>query len=231
MPPLLPEIALLHEHIYARKVLDRVGHMPDQERLHGVVEEKKRKLRELREAVPLSALQIAEPANIEAMASLYDRFDVGTLKYIEKNRFRWVSPGPDWTEPDLFEFIPRVNRPFEFTPPGGTKIVPRNMITDVGTIPRLLGLFSRGLTVWGYAPAFIVHDWEFELHHCGKTNKTFDQVRDTMMHLIKTLMEDNVVPKSPFNFWLVYQGIDSNIARRYWNRDPPLCTLLPDDPE
>jgi hypothetical protein len=95
----------------------------------------------------------------------------------------------------------------------------------------LAGLFSRGLTPWGYAAAYLVHDWEFELHHCGGTTKTFDQVRDTMMECVKTLMEKSLAPKSQWNFWLLYQGINSALAHRYWDRDPPSCTLPPYDPE
>jgi hypothetical protein len=105
------------------------------------------------------------------------------------------------------------------------------MITDIGSIPRLAGVFARGLSPWGYAAAYLVHDWEFELHHCGQTAKTFEQVRDTMMECVKTLMEKRLAPKSQLNFWLLYQGINSAVARRYWNRDPPSCTLPPYKPE
>jgi hypothetical protein len=105
------------------------------------------------------------------------------------------------------------------------------MITDLGSIPRAVGLFFRGLTPWGYAPAYLVHDWQFEQHHCGRTNATFEDVRDTMMQGVKTLMEAQTAPKNLRDFWLLYQGINSQIARRYWNRNPPLCTIPPDTPE
>ena len=82
----------------------------------------------------------------------------------------------------------------------------------------------------GYAPAYLIHDWEFELHHCGRTNKTFEQVRDTMMQCVKTLMEGGLVPKSTFDFWLLYQGINSDLAHRYWDRNPPI-TLPQYNPE
>lgn len=105
------------------------------------------------------------------------------------------------------------------------------MITDIGSIPRLAGVLSRGLTPWSYAAAFLVHDWEFELHHCRGTSKTFEQVRDTMMECVKTMMEKSLAPKSQVNFWLLYQGINSAIAHRLWNRDPPRCTLPDYRPE
>jgi hypothetical protein len=117
--------------------------------------------------------------------ALYDRFAAGELQNLDHNRVRWIPPGPTWTGPDLFEFIPNADRPFTFIRHSGQQVSPHNMITDIGSIPRLAGLFSRGLTPWGYAAPYLVHDWEFELHHCGGTTKTFDQVRDTMMECVK----------------------------------------------
>ena len=170
-------------------------------------------------------------ADIESARSLYDSYETGRFVNLQRNRARWIEPGPAWAGPDLFEYIPKIRGPFQFVAPGGRAVVPRNMITDVGTIPRIAGLFFRGLSPWGYAPAYLIHDWEFELHHCGRTTKTFDQVRDTMMQAVKTLMEEGLAPKSTRDFWLLFRGIDSDVARRYWNRDPPRCTLPPDRPE
>jgi hypothetical protein len=76
-----------------------------------------------------------------------------------------------------------------------------------------------------------VHDWEFELHHCGRTPHTFDQVRDIMMQGVKTLMEEKICPKNIHHFWLLYEGINSFVAKNYWNRNPPQCTLPPDNPK
>lgn len=197
-----------------------------------LLEEKKAKLLELSKmSGPAPAYTALLPEiELEAATTLYDRYGIGEFGNLKRNRFRWIAPGPKWTGPDLFEFIPKATRPFQFIPPNGRPITPRNMITDVGTIPRAVGVFLRGLTPWGYAPAYIVHDWEFERHHCGDT-KSFEAVRDTMMQAVKTLMERKLAPKSLINFWLLYQAINSRIAKDYWNRKPPKCTLPPDDPE
>jgi hypothetical protein len=197
------------------------------------LEAKKAKLREAMEDTRLSELELVEPPDLKAAASLYERFQPGDFQNLERNRARWVAPGPKWHGPDIFEFIPKGKDPdsFRFVPPKGQPVVPRNMFTDVGTIPRLAGVFRRGLTPWGYAPAYLVHDWEFEQHHCDQTAKTFDEVRDTMMQCVKTLMEKGLVPKNLFDFWLLYQAIDSLFAHRYWDRDPPTCTLPPDNPD
>ncbi|MGA7371931.1 MAG: hypothetical protein WBW37_04815, partial [Methyloceanibacter sp.] len=66
------------------------------------------------------------------------------------NRVRWIPPGPTWTGPDLFEFIPKADRPFTFIRHSGQQISPHNRHR---VDPTLAGLFSRGLTPWGYAAA------------------------------------------------------------------------------
>jgi hypothetical protein len=195
------------------------------------IEAKKAKLREAMEETTIADIELVEPADLTAAMSLYDRFKVGDFQYLNRNRSRWIPPGDTWHGPDLFEYIPKKVHPFMFVRSNGETVAPRNMITDIGTIPRLAGLLRRGLTSWGYAPAYICHDWEFELHHCQKTNKSFDQVCDTMMECVKTLMEKYLAPKSMTDFWLLYQGINSKVAHHYWDRNPPKCTLPPDDPE
>ena len=53
------------------------------------------------------------------------------------------------------------------------------MYTDGGSIPKIAQVF-KGLSPWGYAPAYMIHDWVFIAHHCivdGSTEKRFDQVR------------------------------------------------------
>ena len=150
----------------------------------------------------------------------YDDFEVGRFEFLESIRLRWV-------EPNWFEFLPSADEPFTFVRPSGDPVVPRRMFTDGGSIPRIAWV-KKGLSPWGYAPAYLVHDWEFDLHHCRRTDKSFEDVRDTMMEAIKTLMETRVVPKSKFTFGIVYAGINSGIAKKIWNRNPEKCPLPPD---
>jgi hypothetical protein len=180
---------------------------------------------------PLTEAVPPAPMDLEATINLYDRYQVGEIRFLERVRVRWIPPGPAWTGPDLFEFIPKRDQPYSFVRSIGEEISPQNMITDIGSIPRLVGVIGRGLTPWSHAGAFLVHDWEFELHHCRRTPKSFEQVRDTMMECVKTMMEKGLVPKSQVTFLALYQGINSFIARRLWNRDPPRCTLPDYQPE
>ena len=70
-----------------------------------------------------------------------------------------------WIENDRFLFLSRTEEPFVFKRPDGQIIRPGPMYTDGGSIPRLLwGI--KGYSPWGYAPAYIVHDWLFEAKHC-----------------------------------------------------------------
>jgi hypothetical protein len=166
----------------------------------------------------LSSLEGAEAA-IRGMES----FSVGHLEALENIRLRWVKP--NW-----FEFIPRSSNPFRFVRASGQVIEPRRMFTDGGSIPRLLRWGSE-LDPWGFAPAFLLHDYAFDLHHCERSDASFEDVRDMMMEAVRTLMSTGICPTSSIVFGMIYLGIDSIIARRLWNARPTSCPLPPDTSE
>lgn len=192
--------------------------------LRSAVTAKRRVLAELRRAAPVGPLAMAE-AETAAAASLSfgTDFTPGRFENLAGIRLAWVGP-------DLFHFIPRKTRPFAFIRHTGERIEPRNMVTDGGSVPKLAQLRSS-LSAWGYAPAYLIHDWEFEAHHCGRTPKSFDEVRLTCMEAVKTLMRDRIVPDSWLDLTAINFAIGSPIAWSYWNRNPPACTLPPDRPE
>src|SRR5690349_10192173 len=72
----------------------------------------------------------------------------------------------EWIGPDEFIFHPDPRTPLKFTRSNGEVIQPGEMYTDGGSIPYAMRIF-RSFSPWGYAPAFIVHDWLFDAHHCG----------------------------------------------------------------
>jgi hypothetical protein len=127
-----------------------------------------------------------------------------------------------WVRPDIFRHEPGADRPFRFIRSTGEVIEPGLMFTDGGSIPRALW-FIKDLSPWSYAPAFLVHDWLFDLHHCGRTDKGFEEVRDIMLEGVRTLMETKVCPMDRLAFDAIYTGIDSFVARRVW--DNPGCHL------
>jgi hypothetical protein len=130
------------------------------------------------------------------------------------------------------EFIYRVDpqEPFSYTTSENRVIAPRLMDTDGGTTPRILRGFSK-FSSWGYAPAFIVHDWLFTAHKCDfapDNSWLFEQTAWVMAEAIKTLMAvgftnydgaTQKLPKAEDTLYLMHLGVVSGIARRVWN-DP-----------
>jgi hypothetical protein len=151
----------------------------------------------------------------------YDDFEVGRFESLDLLNLRWI-------EPDWFEYMPSADMPFKFIRRNGEQVRPGRMFTDGGSIPRIAWLVET-LSPWGYVPAYLVHDWEFDLHFCGQTSKSFEDVRDTMLEALKTLMVSGVVPESRLTFDIIHSGINSPIARKIWEQIPPECPLPPNE--
>jgi len=122
-----------------------------------------------------------------------------------------------WVKPDIFRHEPDASNPFRFIRANGEEIAPGVMLTDGGSIPRSLW-FVKDLSPWSYAPAFLIHDWLFELHHANKDTRSFEAVRDIMLEGVRTLMETRVCDANRLAFDLIYAGIDSVVARQVWER-------------
>ncbi|CAK0778540.1 DUF1353 domain-containing protein [Gammaproteobacteria bacterium] len=133
-------------------------------------------------------------------------------------RFRGVVD-VRWVKSDYFQFLPRFDEPFEFIRPNGTIIRPGSMLTDGGSIPRFLwGI--KGYSPWGYAPAYIVHDWLFEAQHCGyePDNKyTFSDSVTILAEGLKVIMETDPAARDYFVFDTVIAAVGTPIAHRLWN--------------
>lgn len=123
-----------------------------------------------------------------------------------------------WVKNDYFVFIPNEKEPLTFTRKDGAKITPKKMYTDGGSIPMFLwGV--KGFSPWGYAPAYIVHDWLFEAQHCGyePDNKfSFDDSVSLMAEAMKAVMETSPEVRSYFVFDSVVTAIGSPIAEKLW---------------
>ena len=77
--------------------------------------------------------------------------------------------------------------------PGNT-IQPGLMYTDGGSIPKVAQVF-KGLSPWGYAPAYMIHDWMFVARHCivdGSSDKRFQQVRDVDFDQSATILGEAI---------------------------------------
>ncbi len=152
----------------------------------------------------------------------YDDTPVGSFVGLDTINLHWIMD--NW-----FAYRPVDNDPLSFTRSSGQVIRPTPMLTDGGSVPSIAtvtaSLLGRTINPWVHLPAFLLHDWEFELHHCQLSQKSFDQVRDTMMEGVKTLMETGVVARDMAVFRAIYIAIDSFIARRIWDARPGQCTL------
>ena len=131
-----------------------------------------------------------------------------------------------WIKPDRFIYIPSSDDPLRFTTSDRTVIKPARMYTDGGSIPRLFWGVP-GYSPWGYAPAYIIHDWLFEAHHCALPDYKDVSFQDSARILaegIKTLMENGVAPKDETTLWAIYEAVKTPIARSMWDK-PGSCTL------
>ena len=160
----------------------------------------------------LLVLILSVCAESQLNAETYGDFEVGVLK---------GKLVVQWLEPDIFLFLPDRTTPLFFTRKNGQTVQPGRMLTDGGSIPRPLRVF-RNYSPWGYAPAFVVHDWIFHIKHCKLLNyASFDltSAGHTMAEIIKTMMESGKVEKDEFTVFAMYTAVTSRVAQRYWDDD------------
>ena len=132
-----------------------------------------------------------------------------------------------WVGEDKFVFTPDPKRPLTYRN-ATRRIQPGTMYTDGGSIPKLAQPLG-GFSPWGYAPAYMIHDWIFAGHHCvvdRKNDGRFDDVKDIEFHesatilaeIIKTLIETKRVPAHDFAFPAISNAVDSFVARALWDK-------------
>lgn len=148
----------------------------------------------------------------------------------------WVGEGNSSVGDGKFVFVPDPAKPLTFarSDPSrpGAVLRPGTMYTDGGSIPDIAQLFT-GLSPWGYAPAYMIHDWIFTAHHCledGNTDPIYEPVRGIdfnqsatiLIEAIRTLVAENKVDKNDVAVSLINAGVRSRIAERYWTQ-PGAC--------
>ena len=151
---------------------------------------------------------------------------------------RWhynrVDPGDlhgrlvvQWVDPDKFIFVPDSEKPLTFTRHNQEVISPGQMYTDGGSIPRPLWAL-RNYSPWGYAPAYIIHDWLFQMKHCelpGSERYTVEEAAWVLAEVMKTMMEKqgpDAVDK--LTLYSVFEAVRSPIAAKLWADGP--CELV-----
>ena len=115
-------------------------------------------------------------------------------------------------------------------------IVPQEMYTDGGSVPRIFWSIP-GLSPWGLGPAYIIHDWLFEVHRCGRpaqpheVNIDFDKSALILAQVGVCLVNAGLIDDDKLDE--VVWAIRTRYARNQWNRSgseeeckrPPARTL------
>ena len=159
-----------------------------------------------RAAVHFNPINLANP-DIEAQSFIVQ---------VNAGRFHG-SPRLEWVGPDKFRFVPQRTDPFMFERHTGELIKPGEMITDGGSIPSMFHTIP-GFTPWGYGPAYLIHDWEFEAQRRGMGKKSFEDVNLTLAEGIKTLMEAGKVPRNIPALYAIWTAVSSMVGRAIWDR-------------
>jgi hypothetical protein len=166
----------------------------------------------------VAALLLASLSACSTFGLAYESIPAGKLK--GKLIVRWIKP-------DLFVFTPDKAEPLTFTRFDGSMIIPQEMVTDGGSIPRPMWVF-RSYSPWGYAPAFIVHDWMFRAKRCSlpeATNYTLADSASAMAEVMKTMMEAGTVEKDSQTIAMMHAAVTSRFAQQVWDDD--LCLPVP----
>ena len=122
----------------------------------------------------------------------------------------WVDENETGAGDGRFVFVPSRTDPLRFrrdiaaNPDATVEVItPGLMYTDGGSIPRLAQPF-RGFSPWGYAPAYMVHDWLFVARRCLTDNEaegnetdiadmSFQESAEVLAEAIRALIATNRV--------------------------------------
>ncbi|MEP2531886.1 hypothetical protein [Shimia sp.] len=135
-----------------------------------------------------------------------------------------------WVSEEKFVFVPAPGAPLRFERNNASAslpvIMPEMMYTDGGSIPRAARLF-QGFSPWGYAPAYMVHDWIFVARHCltdgdatpaeqGVAQMTFQESAEVIAEAIQTLIFERKVQKSDVAPRVVSGAVAGPISYNRW---------------
>ena len=142
----------------------------------------------------------------------------------------WVTENETGSGDGKFVFVPNPRNPLIFTRRNPdatlTTIQPGMMYTDGGSIPRPTQFF-RGFSPWGYAPAYMVHDWLFVARHCITDNDarpeelpvakmSFQESAEVIGEAIKTLIAAGKVQGNDVAPSVISGAVAGPISYRRW---------------
>lgn len=143
----------------------------------------------------------------------------------------WVGEGGSSGD-GKFVFVPNPNNRLTFTwtdSLGQERVVqPEMMYTDGGSIPKIGQVFN-GFAPWGYAPAYMIHDWLYVARHCNLDGAptpaeakvagvTFQDSADMLAASIKALVESGRVKQNDLAGGTISSAVAGPIARTLWDK-------------
>jgi hypothetical protein len=147
----------------------------------------------------------------------------------------WVDETKKGLGDGTFVFVPSKD-PLKFyrKREGATVAViqPGMMYTDGGSIPTVAQAV-KGFSPWGYAPAYMVHDWLFVARRCRNDptateaekqagEMPFPETADIAAEAIRTLIKENKVKDDDFAPAVISGIVAGPITRKLWD-DPGPC--------
>lgn len=175
-------------------------------------------------------LILSSLVTITAGCATVDYENVGVGRFRGSVFVMWVGEGGQSGD-GRFLFVPDPRDPLRFYRPPSARnapmIQPRMMYTDGGSIPKAAQLFN-GLSPWGYAPAYMIHDWLFKARHClvdGADDEafaplhsvSFDDSAIILGEAIKTLIAERRVQENDLAPNAITGAVGSPVARRLWD--------------
>ncbi len=153
---------------------------------------------------------------------VWDEYATGRFENIDRIALDWL-PGPA-ADAALLAYRPDPGAPFAFIDSTGHRIAPGPFLTDGGSVPHF-AISVSGITRWGYLPAFLIHDWEFVLKHCGQipVHRSRELADRALLEALKTMMTQGLVPESKRHFWAIKAAL-GEFSDKYWDADTP-CSL------
>jgi hypothetical protein len=128
-------------------------------------------------------------------------------------------PHLEWRGPRLYLFSQDPKLPFSFQRSTGETLTPQAMDTDAGSIPRVVWSLP-GLSPWDYLPAYVIHDWDFRAHHCGLSDRSFEEANLTLAEGIFTLMMTGIAKSDWIRIEIIYRAVSSPFGRNVWDNGP-----------
>lgn len=143
----------------------------------------------------------------------------------------WVGEPQGTSGGGRFVFVPSKD-PLVFTrrnPDASVATIePGMMYTDGGSIPSFAQVF-KGFSPWGYAPAYMVHDWLFVARKCLNDNDatedhqklaavTFEESAEIAAEAIKALIAQRKVAPNDVAPPVISSAVAGPVAQSLWDQ-------------